>query len=79
MEKKKKQLLFNRENYKAMIIGILFIILGFIIMSGGGSEDPNIFSDEIYSFRRIKLAPTVVLFGFALAIFSILVKNKTSK
>jgi len=48
-------------------------------MSGGGSKDPNIFNPEIFNFRRIKLAPTVVLFGFALAIFSILVKNKTSK
>ena len=76
MEKKKKQLLFNRENYKAMIIGILFIILGFIIMSGGGSEDPNIFSDEIYSFRRIRLAPLVVISGFVLCVISILYKDK---
>ena len=72
MEKKKKQLLFNRENYKAMIIGILFIILGFIIMSGGGSEDPNIFSDEIYSFRRIRLAPALILIGFVIQIYAIL-------
>ncbi len=48
-------------------------------MSGGGSEDPNIFNPEIFNFRRIKLAPTLVVFGFILAIFSILVKNKTSK
>ena len=76
MEKKKKQLLFNRENYKAMIIGILFIILGFIIMSGGGSEDPNIFSDEIYSFRRIKLAPALILIGFVIQIYAILKSSK---
>ena len=73
MEKKKKQLLFNRENYKAMIIGILFIILGFIIMSGGGSEDPNIFSDEIYSFRRIRLAPALILIGFVIQILFLLI------
>lgn len=76
MEKKKKQLLFKRENYKAMIIGILFIILGFIIMSGGGSEDPNIFSDEIYSFRRIKLAPALILIGFVIQIYAILKSSK---
>jgi|TARA_B110000003_G_scaffold72182_1_gene73532 hypothetical protein len=76
MEKKKKQLLFNRENYKAMIIGILFIILGFIIMSGGGSEDPNIFSDEIYSFRRIRLAPALILIGFVIQIYAILKSSK---
>jgi hypothetical protein len=76
MEKKKKQLLFNRENYKVMIIGILFIILGFIIMSGGGSEDPNIFSDEIYSFRRIRLAPALILIGFVIQIYAILKSSK---
>lgn len=76
MEKKKKQLLFKRENYKAMIIGILFIILGFIIMSGGGSEDPNIFSDEIYSFRRIRLAPALILIGFVIQIYAILKSSK---
>ena len=76
MEKKKKQLLFKRENYKVMIIGILFIILGFIIMSGGGSEDPNIFSDEIYSFRRIKLAPALILIGFVIQIYAILKSSK---
>ena len=76
MEKKKKQLLFKRENYKAMIIGILFIILGFIIMSGGGSENPNIFSDEIYSFRRIRLAPALILIGFVIQIYAILKSSK---
>lgn len=76
MEKKKKQLLFKRENYKVMIIGILFIILGFIIMSGGGSEDPNIFSDEIYSFRRIRLAPALILIGFVIQIYAILKSSK---
>jgi hypothetical protein len=59
-----------------MIIGILFIILGFIIMSGGGSEDPNIFSDEIYSFRRIRLAPALILIGFVIQIYAILKSSK---
>ena len=55
-----------------MIIGLAFITLGFILMSGGGSEDPNIFNPEIYNFRRIKLAPTLVLIGFAIQVYAIL-------
>jgi hypothetical protein len=57
-----------------MIIGILFIALGFILMSGGGSDDPNIFNEEIYSFRRIRIAPLIVIIGFAIEIYAILTK-----
>ena len=55
-----------------MIIGILFIALGFILMSGGGSDDPNVFNEEIYSFRRIRIAPLIVIIGFAIEIYAIL-------
>jgi hypothetical protein len=55
-----------------MIIGLVFITLGFILMSGRGSEDPNIFNPEIYNFRRIKLAPTLVLIGFGIQVYAIL-------
>jgi hypothetical protein len=48
-------------------------------MSGGGSEDPNVFNPEIFSFQRIRLAPTFVLFGFAIGIYSILITSKKSK
>ena len=58
--------------YKRQIIGLVFITLGFVLMSGGGSEDPNIFNSEIYNFRRIKLAPTLVLIGFAIQVYAIL-------
>ena len=57
-----------------MIIGIIFIALGFILMSGGGSDDPNIFNEEIYSFRRIRIAPLIVIIGFAIEIYAILTK-----
>ena len=57
-----------------MIIGILFIALGFILMSGGGSDDPNVFNEEIYSFRRIRIAPLIVIVGFAIEIYAILTK-----
>ena len=70
----KKKLLFGKRNYKFMLIGIFFIALGFILMSGGGSEDPNIFNVEIYSFRRIRLAPILVILGFIIEVYAILTK-----
>ena len=70
----KKKLLFGKRNYKFMLIGIFFISLGFILMSGGGSEDPNIFNEEIYSFRRIRLAPMLVILGFIIEVYAILTK-----
>ncbi len=72
----KKKLLFGKRNYKFMLIGIFFIALGFILMSGGGSEDPNIFNEEIYSFRRIRLAPMLVILGFIIEVYAILTKPK---
>jgi len=73
----KKKLLFNKKNYLALSLAILTISIGFIIMSGGESKDPMIFNDEIFNFRRIRLAPALVLFGFGLAIYSIFVKSKS--
>jgi hypothetical protein len=55
-------------------IGIAVIAVGFILMAGGGSDDPKVFSDEIFNFRRIRLAPTVVLIGFGITVYSI-IKN----
>jgi hypothetical protein len=68
----KKTFVFGKKNYVVMIIGLVFITQGFVLMSGGGSEDPNIFNSEIYNFRRIKLAPTLVLIGFAIQVYAIL-------
>ena len=70
----KKKLLFGKRNYKFMLIGIFFIALGFILTSGGGREDPNIFNEEIYSFRRIRLAPMLVILGFIIEVYAILTK-----
>lgn len=55
-----------------MIFGLIIIAVGFILMSGGGSEDPNNFSPDIYNFRRIRLAPTLVLLGLGIQIYAIL-------
>ena len=62
-----------------MLLSLAVIALGFIIMVGGGSEDPNVFNPEIFNFRRIRLAPTIVLMGFGLAIYSILMPPKKNK
>ena len=67
----KSEFLFDKINYKILLIGIAVIAIGFILMSGGGSDDPKVFNDAIFNFRRIRLAPTVVLIGFGITIYSI--------
>ena len=70
--KSKKEFIFSRPNYKLMLIGFVVIALGFILMVGGGSDDPNVFNPEIFNFRRIRLAPALVLIGFGIEIAAIL-------
>ena len=72
----KQEFLFGATNYKILIIGLVVIALGFILMSGGANENPNIFNEEVFNFRRIRLAPTVVLIGFGITIYSILKKSQ---
>ena len=74
-----KRVLFGKKNYFILFLSLIIIAIGFYLMSGGGSNDPNIFNPEIFNFRRIKLAPTIVIIGFVLSAFSILMKNKNSK
>ncbi|MFV0346505.1 MAG: DUF3098 domain-containing protein [Bacteroidales bacterium] len=64
-------------NYILMLIGIGIIILGFILMSGGGSDDPNVFNEGIFSFRRITLAPIVVMIGFVFEVYAIMKRDKS--
>ena len=71
-----KEFLFSKRNYQIMAVGILFIALGFILMAGGGSDDPAVFNKAIYNFQRIRLAPTLILIGFAIEVYAILYKNK---
>lgn len=75
-EQQKQEFLFDSINYKILLIGIAVIALGFILMSGGGSDNPKIFSEDVFSFRRIRLAPTTVLIGFGITIYSIFKKSK---
>lgn len=72
----KQEFLFEKINYKILLIGIGVIALGFILMSGGGSDDPNVFNESVFDFRRIRLAPTTVLIGFGITIYAILKNPK---
>lgn len=71
-----KTFLFGKENYYLMFAGLIIIVIGFMLMSGGRSSDPNVYSQDIFSFRRITLAPIVILIGFALEVYAIMKKPK---
>jgi Zn-dependent protease with chaperone function len=75
---KKRNFLFNRKRYLMLIISLFIIALGFILMSGGGSGDPSVFKNEIYNFRRIRLAPLLVIIGFISCIVTILYNQKNN-
>ena len=69
--------LFGKENYRWMAIGLGMIILGLLLMIGGKSKDPNVFdTSQVYSFRRITVAPILILAGLALEIVGIFKKSK---
>jgi len=66
------EFLFKKKNYTWMVIGLVVIAVGFALMAGGGSDDPNVFNEDIFSWRRIRLAPTLVLIGFGIEAYAIL-------
>jgi uncharacterized membrane protein len=82
--KEKKQIapavsLFNKDNYMWMIIGIVLVAIGIILMSGGKSTDPNVFKEnEVYSVRRITIAPILILLGLGVEVYAIFKKPKTN-
>lgn len=76
---KKFELALDKENYMLLAIAFVIVIVGFILMIGGGSDDPEVFSEAIYGFQRTTLAPFVVLFGFLFAVYAIMKKPKVDK
>lgn len=77
LNKTKQEFLFDKSNYKWMLIGVGFILLGLVLMAGGKSADPHQFNyDEVYSFRRITLAPILILVGLGIEVFAIIKKDK---
>jgi hypothetical protein len=73
------EFIFKKKNFIFMFIGFGLIALGFLLMSGGGSDDPNVFNPEIFNFQRISLAPMLVLLGFGVEIYAILLTDKNKK
>ena len=67
---------FKKKNFILLITGILFIATGLILMSGGASEDPEVFNYEIFNFRRLTLAPILITIGFIIEVFAIMLRFK---
>jgi hypothetical protein len=72
------QFAFQKKNYTFLFIGMAILAIGYTLMSGGGSTDPNVFSEDIFSFRRITLAPFVILIGYAVVGYAIMYRDKKS-
>ena len=69
-------MVYSKTNYLLMGVSLILIVGGFILMSGGGTTDPNVFNEEIFSLSRIRLAPIVCVLGFVLMIYAILHRDK---
>ena len=67
---------FGKQNYIIVLIGLALIAIGFILMIGGGSSDPDVFNEQMFNFRRLTLAPILVLAGFVVEIVAIFWKGK---
>lgn len=78
-EEKKKQFPATKLNYMIIGGGFVLVIIGFMLMAGGNSEGPNDFNPEIFSFRRVTLAPIVVLLGFGVVLYGIMRKPKSEE
>jgi membrane-bound ClpP family serine protease len=75
-EEREARMPLGRRNYVLMLIGLGIIIVGFLLMAGGGSDDPAVFNERMFSFRRITLAPIVVIAGFVFEIYAIMSRRK---
>ena len=75
-EQEEVKMPFGRDNYLWVIIGLAFLLVGFLLMIGGGSNDPDVFNEAIFNFRRITLAPILVLIGFGIQIYAIMKRPK---
>ncbi|MBL85776.1 MAG: hypothetical protein CMO82_03855 [Winogradskyella sp.] len=78
-QQSKAEFIFGKKNYKFMLIGLALVVVGFILMSGGGSDDPNVWNPDVFSWRRIRLAPTLVLIGFGFQVYAILLNPDKKK
>ncbi len=79
VQESKSGFVLGKKNYIILAAGFALIIIGFVLMAGGKSEDPNVFNPELFNFRRITLAPILILIGFIVEIFSIMWRPKTKE
>lgn len=75
----KPTFVFERKNYIIMLIGLGLMALGYILMIGGGSDDPNVFNPAIFNTQRLTVAPLLIIAGIIVEIYAILYKPKASK
>lgn len=76
---KTKVPLFRKVNYILMIVGVVILALGYILLIGGGSENPEVFNPEIFNVRRLRVAPLLMVIGFIIEIFAIMYHPKAKK
>tara|TARA_R110002050_G_scaffold137116_1_gene260642 strand:+ start:6744 stop:6977 length:234 start_codon:yes stop_codon:yes gene_type:complete len=74
----KQSFVFEKKNYLLMALGIAFMILGYLLMQGGGSEDPNVFNEEIFNARRITWAPLMLIIGLVIEVYAIMASNSSN-
>ena len=73
------ELAFGKTNYILMGVGILLLALGYILLSGGGSDDPNVFNPAMFDARRLLWAPILIVLGFVVEIIAIMYKKKSAE
>ena len=74
----KQSFVFKKKNYLLMGLGIVFMIIGYLLMQGGGSEDPNVFNEEIFNARRITWAPLMLIIGLVIEVYAIMASNTSN-
>ena len=75
-QKNNLDFVFTKQNYILLLVGVALICAGLLLMIGGGSDDPTIFSDKIFDSQRLVLAPILIALGFIVEIFAIMHKPK---
>lgn len=75
-KEEEKNFVFNRENYILLLVGLALMAIGFLLLIGGGSKDPEVFSDALFDFQRLTLAPILILMGLIVEFFAIMKRPK---
>lgn len=70
------QFAFSRDNYMWMIIGVIVLALGYILLIGGGSKDPDVFNDSLFNARRLVISPILIVAGLVIEVYAIMKKSK---